>query len=376
MDELSLRNKKMNELIKLCKEDKGTYKGYSTKKNKKDLVDFMISKLPSMDDILESSEYELGEALDEMFTESEQIESPLFKDRPSREVIDSIVSDAQRGNPTLDIVFDIHNDVEYGYTYRMYKHKYYKKYGNLGKKGEMILYHGTSRENINEILEDDFALTINARHGTRYGRGIYFTNSIYKALSYAGGPPKKYVIVAVVHIGDIIKGGINMDVHPIIAGHIDRKRYDTSVDNPYQPNQFVKKKNGTYNIIGVLTFTYPEPSPINMLSTAYSQTNGNNLVLSKNLNIYVSKKVNIPKKKANLIIENLSQEPMKLYWVPDLNKDISKMDMSTFKNMGSIGCGGKGKYLTKKGDRFVCMNAWGIFREIFIHKEKEKINIT
>ena len=44
--------------------------------------------------------------------------------------------------------------------------------------------------------------------------------------------------------------------------------------------------------------------------------------------------------------------------------------------MGSIGCGGMGKYLTKKGDRFVCMNAWGIFREIFIHKEKEKINIT
>ena len=148
--------KKMNELIKLCKEDKGTYKGYSTKKNKKDLVDFMISKLPSMDDILESSEYELGEALDEMFTESEQIESPLFKDRPSREVIDSIVSDAQRGNPTLDIVFDIHNDVEYGYTYRMYKHKYYKKYGNLGARGEMILYHGTSRENINEILLNIF----------------------------------------------------------------------------------------------------------------------------------------------------------------------------------------------------------------------------
>ena len=65
----------------------------------------------------------------------------------------------------------------------------------------MILYHGTDQKNIQSILNDDFRLTNNPVHGHVYGKGIYFTNDIEKALSYSErGKSTKYVIVCNVHI--------------------------------------------------------------------------------------------------------------------------------------------------------------------------------
>ena len=49
---------------------------------------------------------------------------------------------------------------ESDYTYRLFKHKFYKKYGDLGEHGEMILFHGTDKCNIQGILNDDFSLTV------------------------------------------------------------------------------------------------------------------------------------------------------------------------------------------------------------------------
>ena len=64
--------------------------------------------------------------------------------------------------------------------------EYFRKNGTLSGqcvywetqriKNEMILFHGTDKQNISEILEYDFALTIGERHGHMFGRGIYFTN--------------------------------------------------------------------------------------------------------------------------------------------------------------------------------------------------------
>ena len=53
-----------------------------------------------------------------------------------------------------------------------------------------------------------------------------------------------------VHIGDICLGHPSMDIHPKMP-NLD-KSFDTSVDNLKKPKQFIKKKNGTYNILGII----------------------------------------------------------------------------------------------------------------------------
>ena len=74
-----------------------------------------------------------------------------------------------------------------------------------------------------------------------YGKGVYFTNDIEKAINYSErGKSTKYVIVAMVHIGDICLGHPSMDVHPKMP-NLD-KSFDTSVDNLKKPKQFSLKE--------------------------------------------------------------------------------------------------------------------------------------
>ena len=49
-------------------------------------------------------------------------------------------------------------------------------------------------------------------------------------------------------------GRMNTDLHPKIPGSSIGKTYDTSVDKLVNPKQFVKKKNGCYNILGIMKF--------------------------------------------------------------------------------------------------------------------------
>ena len=56
--------------------------------------------------------------------------------------------------------------------------------------------------------------------------------------------------MARVYIGYIVPGTINMDIHPKMPN--SDKRYDTSVDSPHIPIQFIKKNNNQYNIIGIM----------------------------------------------------------------------------------------------------------------------------
>ena len=52
----------------------------------------------------------------------------------------------------------------------------------MGEYDEQILFHGTNKLNLTGILRDDFRLTSNPINGSIYGRGIYFTNDIEKAM--------------------------------------------------------------------------------------------------------------------------------------------------------------------------------------------------
>ena len=259
MDKNSLSSKKKNELLKLCQDNKQLYKGYSKCKKKEELVDFILSKGPPINQQLQSSESNVSNSLENMFKDQDESMNRMFRARPPREDIDKVVSDIEshikQNNSENTVVFDIHDDHESDYTYRLFKHKYYKKYGDLGEHGEMILFHGTDKYNIQGILNDDFSLTVSATHGHKHGRGIYFTNCIDKALYYSErGNDEKYVFMCLVHVGDTMIGRMNTDLHPKIPGSSIGKTYDTSVDKLVNPKQFVKKKNGCYNILGIMKF--------------------------------------------------------------------------------------------------------------------------
>jgi len=259
MDKNSLSSKKKNELLKICKDNKQLYKGYSKCKKKEELIEFILSKGPPINQQLQSSESNVSNSLENMFQDQDESINRMFRARPPREDIDKVVYDIEshikQNNPENTIVFDIHDDHESDYTYRLFKHKFYKKYGDLGEHGEMILFHGTNKYNIQGILNDDFSLTVSATHGHKHGRGIYFTNCIDKALYYSErGNDEKYVFMCLVHIGDTMIGRMNTDLHPKIPGSSIGKTYDTSVDKLVNPKQFVKKKNGCYNILGIMKF--------------------------------------------------------------------------------------------------------------------------
>lgn len=259
MDKNSLSSKKKNELLKLCQDNKQLYKGYSKCKKKEELVDFILSKGPPINQQLGASETNVSNSLENMFQDQDESINRMFRARPPREDIDKVVSDIEThiklNNSENSVVFDIHDDHESDYTYRLFKHKFYKKYGDLGEHGEMILFHGTDKCNIQGILNDDFSLTVSATHGHKHGRGIYFTNCIDKALYYSErGNDEKYVFMCLVHVGDTMIGRMNTDLHPKMPGSSIGKTYDTSVDSFSNPKQFVKKKNGCYNILGIMKF--------------------------------------------------------------------------------------------------------------------------
>ena len=367
MDHETLDKKTIKELHVICKGDKTTYKGYSKCGKKEDLIEFILSKGIPMSEQYEESENEFGESLELLFNEREESSNSMFRDRPTREEIDETLTgleeEVKRLNPSNSMVFDNHIDEEGGLMYRLHKHKIFKKYNSLGKKGEMILFHGTSEENVTNILNDDFSLTISERHGHRYGKGIYFTNSINKALTYSGrGNEVKYVIMSLVHVGDEILGKSTMDIHPKMPG--SEKRYDTSVDNIHRPIQFIKKSTGTYNIIGVMKFNITGLRRNSVRAPPPNRFN------------------------AGLHIKNTTPEKIELYWIPaDTNLYDPTLDIRTVgKLIGPIPArkqgnasvewtAGQGRFKVQKNHKFVCKNSFGYVRIIDIQKSQEIVVI-
>ena len=272
----NFRNLPLKELKDICRGEPQKYKGFS-KLKKDDLIHFMYQKnstqtrrpryrpsynLADCSHIFETSE------------ESEERIQSYYEPKPEDSIIQDLVSSLQRRYPTSSVAYDSHNDEYSDMIYKGNKGKYISQYGSLGEHGEGILYHGTDGKNLLSILGDDFRLTSNPVHGNVYGKGIYFTNDIEKAIYYSErGKSTKYIIVCNVHIGDICLGNSRMDIHPKMP-NLD-KSFDTSVDNIHSPKQFIKKKNGTYNILGILTIeNYNERSnKINQFTGSFQITN-------------------------------------------------------------------------------------------------------
>lgn len=370
-----LTSKTKEELRDICRSDRVKYYGFSSL-TKGPLIEFILKggKLgrlvqgvsrtqggtltqpisnpePDEDDFSDLSEMfseNLGIYKREYDDYGIEEDSELFSAKPEFEEIDNFVNDKivktiKSLDPNSSVFYEHYENVDKSEMYSLYKKQLYRKYGKLGE--ETILLHGTNECNIKEILENDFSLTINAKHGTAYGKGIYFTNNILKALDYSERDKKtKYVIMTRVYIGDIVPGTISMDIHPKMPN--SDKRYDTSVDCPNNPIQFIKKNNNQYNIIGVMKINLSKSD-----------------VLKLKLNPLNS----------NLQILNKTSEKIKVYF------SHTKFQMNNKpqgKYMGELKVGSQGGYNTAYNHHFACFNKHGCMRLITITKLKTLIVLT
>ena len=335
----NFRDMSVKELKDICRSDPHKYRGFSSLK-KQDLINFMYQRNSSQRRRYRSlPSYYLSDCshIFETTDEREERIRDYHEPKPEDSIIQDLVSGLRRKYSRCNITFDSNNDEYSDMIYKGNKGKYIQKYGDLGEYGEQILYHGTDEKNLISILSDDFRLTSNPVHGHMFGKGIYFTNDIDKAIYYSErGKSTKYIIVCNVHIGDICLGNARMDIHPKISGR--DKTYDTSVDNIYSPKQFIKKKNGTYNILGILKIeNYNEKSN------------------------YMNKRFT-----GSFQLINTLDYEVTLYWVPDsLVNKLPNVAIRNCRKMSDIprkmnGCPGTTKQLCQIGHTFICVAHFGL----------------
>ena len=335
-----LKAKTLKELKGVCKNNRFFYKGYSLHTRKADLITFIICKNtnrrsePTPEVISDLTElFETPEDIEERYTE-------MYMERPHDSEIQDLVSSLQTTYSKSNVIFDNHDDPNNDMIYKANKGKYISQYNSLGENGEMILYHGTNGDNLTGILSDDFRLTSNAVHGSLFGRGIYFTNDIQKAIFYSErGKTTKYVIVCVVHIGDIVKGNHTMNIHPKMPN--SDKQFDTSVDDIRDPKQFIKKKNGTYNILGILTIENYIAAPMFSNSLQNRGFSG------------------------SFSIKNTGPRDIVLYWIPDKyasvlhtsNRRNRAINLNLCKRLTMVKGGRRsGNQLCNIGHTFICVD--------------------
>tara|TARA_B100000131_G_C18060599_1_gene590256 strand:+ start:217 stop:1326 length:1110 start_codon:yes stop_codon:yes gene_type:complete len=300
----NFRKLTLTELKNICRNEPSKYRGFSSLK-KSDLINFMYQKNSTNQRQQRSRpSYNLSDVSHIFETPDdlqERIES-YQEERPDDSIIQDLLSGLKE--TFKDVSYTTHENSHNDMIYKATKSKYVEKYGSLGEHGEMILFHGTDKKNIDSILSDDFSLTNSSIHGALYGRGIYFTNDIKKAAHYSErGNRDKYILVCNVHVGDICQGYSTMTLHPKIRG--TDKTYDTSVDNLENPKQFVKKKNGTYNILGIIKIS----------------------------NYYFSDNI---RWSGSFTVMNFQEQHMSLYWVPPNVPQFPNIQIQKCKKLSEI----------------------------------------
>lgn len=82
-------------------------------------------------------------------------------------------------------------------------------------ENEYALFHGSDLKSIQNICRFGFNRSFCGRNATNYGKGVYFsTRSIYSNNYARIHPGRKYMIRALVLVGDTVLGSENMQTPP------------------------------------------------------------------------------------------------------------------------------------------------------------------
>ena len=111
-----------------------------------------------------------------------------------------------------------------------------KKNGN----NERTLFHGTSKDTIDKIIDNGFNRDFNKTH--KYGKGVYFAKHASKANGYCSNHTDgyRYMLVCRVFVGDYTIGTANMTTPPLKNN--GKSHYDSLVNRLNDPTIFVISK--------------------------------------------------------------------------------------------------------------------------------------
>ena len=127
-------------------------------------------------------------------------------------------------------------------------YKVSKQFGGFEDCHEKILYHGCDEKTKESILNDgNFSLLMcGITHGSKYGKGVYLTDKLWKAVQYSETSKKrkhfKYVLLCKV----LVKNISYARAHEISFG----KSIDTGVDNMTDSIEYIKKDTNHICVIG------------------------------------------------------------------------------------------------------------------------------
>ena len=227
----SLYGKTVKELIDVYKQHDFKHSKY---KCKKDLINGLIKHFVF-------NEYRKLKVLGQLSDIDEEQNTRITIDTDDE--LSHLIARIKQNHPKDNISFTSHSCVYKDDEYDTFVRRYSQEKGTLGSMGEKLLFHGTSIDNLDSILENDLLLNANHSNGTVFGKGVYFTNNLHRAMRYSTSS-KKCIMICKVHLGEITHGERNMVVPP--------KGYDTTVNNLYNPDIFVKYKSRTFKIVGYL----------------------------------------------------------------------------------------------------------------------------
>ena len=317
----------------------------------------------------------------------------LFNPRSSKEEINALLEQIRKDFPCSTIDYSTHEHPYKDENYKRHKEYIYENFKSLGDKGEKLLFHGTDKNYVQNILEDDFSLTNQSRHGNRFGKGIYFTDDINLACNYSERDcNQKYLILCKVHVGNLRKG----DGSGLIKKPDDNEHYDTIVDDISNPKQYVKVKNGTYSIQGVITITINDTENSTLMgrshyssrfssnsksSNRYSrmktkQLNSQPISQSQAVSGGLNKQKPIKKLTSSVKFINMKNKKVEIYYKPD-GIDIYDCDINDLKMMNILTRENDvSSFYTKMDDIFVCVHKGDIIRIVTIQNDKEIIEIN
>lgn len=128
-------------------------------------------------------------------------------------------------------------------TYEAQKKHISDKNAREGGAGEKLLYHGTTQENCNSIMNTGFNRRFAGQNATVYGIGTYFAvNASYSANPIYSKPAadgSQLMFIARVLTGIYTQGQSNMNVPPPRNSLQPHDRYDSVVDKTDNPNMYV-----------------------------------------------------------------------------------------------------------------------------------------
>ena len=114
---------------------------------------------------------------------------------------------------------------------------------NINNKGnnERTLFHGTSKDSIDKIINNGFNRDFNVTH--RYGKGVYFARDASESYNYCkrSSDGYYYMLICRVFVGDYTIGSSNMTTPPL--KNDNKTHYDSLVNSINNPTIFVISKD-------------------------------------------------------------------------------------------------------------------------------------